>query len=49
MDYSGIIDNVADNGEPGLCWLDNMQKFGRMKDTANYKDSKALGANPCLE
>lgn len=49
MDYTDIAKNIAVNGEPGLAWLDNMQRFGRMKDPENNKDYRARGGNPCLE
>ncbi|TNV81931.1 hypothetical protein FGO68_gene2829 [Halteria grandinella] len=49
MDYSDIQESILKNGEPGLCWLENMKAFGRMADPANYLDHKAAGGNPCLE
>jgi ribonucleoside-triphosphate reductase len=49
MDYTAIAKNIATNGEPGLAWLENMQKFGRMKDGENNKDYRVRGGNPCLE
>ena len=48
MDYTRIAELIASHGEPGLIWLDNMQKYGRMGE-ANYKDSKAVGTNPCFQ
>ena len=48
-DYDIIAEQLSKNGEPGLLWLDNAQKYGRMKDNINNKDSKALGVNPCGE
>tara|TARA_Y100000034_G_scaffold136784_1_gene215746 strand:- start:3331 stop:7494 length:4164 start_codon:yes stop_codon:yes gene_type:complete len=48
MDYSKIANNIAVNGEPGLFWLDNARKFGRMKDGENNKDYRVMGANPSL-
>lgn len=48
-DFEAISKNVVKNGEPGFLWIDNMRKYGRMKDTPNFKDSKAMGGNPCLE
>ena len=35
-DYSDIAKRIAKNGEPGLVWLENMRKFGRMIDPPNY-------------
>ena len=49
MDYTNIAENIAVNGEPGLAWLDNMQKYGRIKDGVNNKDYRVRGGNPCLE
>jgi hypothetical protein len=49
MDYSVICDKMALNGEPGVAWLSNMQAYSRMKDSADYKDQRAMGGNPCLE
>lgn len=49
MDYTKYAEAVAVNGEPGFAWLDNMRKFGRMKDAPDFKDYRALGGNPCLE
>ncbi|CAG9332784.1 unnamed protein product [Blepharisma stoltei] len=49
MDYSKIADCIRRNGEPGLAWLENMQKYGRLCDPPNWKDYRALGGNPCLE
>jgi ribonucleoside-triphosphate reductase len=49
MNYEPSAERVRINGEPGYAWLQNMQKYGRMKDDANYKDRRAKGGNPCLE
>ena len=49
MDYTNIANRLRDNGEPGIAWLENMQKFGRMEDGANWKDHRVKGGNPCLE
>jgi len=49
MDYSGIVERIIKNGEPGLVWLENMRGFGRMADPRNGKDSKVMGCNPCVE
>lgn len=49
MDYKDIAEKIRLNGEPGLCWLDNMRGYGRMKDAPNHKDYRAAGGNPCLE
>ena len=49
MDYRSVCKRIAQNGEPGLAWLDNMRKFGRMMGTPDDKDMRAMGGNPCLE
>lgn len=49
MDYSKICERIRINGEPGLAWLSNMQAYSRMADPPDFKDSRALGGNPCLE
>eukprot|EP00471_Norrisiella_sphaerica_P002388 CAMPEP_0184478974 /NCGR_PEP_ID=MMETSP0113_2-20130426/856_1 /TAXON_ID=91329 /ORGANISM="Norrisiella sphaerica, Strain BC52" /LENGTH=745 /DNA_ID=CAMNT_0026856939 /DNA_START=105 /DNA_END=2342 /DNA_ORIENTATION=- len=49
MDYKDICDRIRDNGEPGLAWLGNMQRYGRMGDSPDEKDHRAMGGNPCLE
>ena len=49
MDYSDIAERIANNGEPGVYWLKNAQKFGRMRETeGEYKDQRVLGLNPCF-
>ena len=40
MDYSKIAEHIAQNGEPGLAWLENMRHYGRMSDPPNDKDIK---------
>lgn len=49
MDYSKIANQIAENGEPGLVWLDNMQKYSRMNGIVDNKDRRATGTNPCVE
>lgn len=49
MNYDLIAEKIRLNGEPGLCWLDNMRAYGRMADPPNYRDKLAAGGNPCLE
>ena len=50
MDYSGLAPRIADNGEPGLMWLNNFRDYGRMDGKEkNRKDTRILGGNPCLE
>lgn len=50
MDYSDIAKRIFINGEPGVLWIDNMRKYGRMRESeANYKDKRVVGVNPCAE
>jgi ribonucleoside-triphosphate reductase len=49
MDYSKVVSNIVSNGEPGLLWLENMQKYSRMVDPPDYRDRFVSGGNPCLE
>jgi ribonucleotide reductase alpha subunit len=48
MDYSEIAELIADNGEPGILWLDNVRRFSRMADPPDNKDYRAMGSNPCF-
>lgn len=48
-DFTDMARLTAMNGEPGYLFLENAQTFGRMKDPPNYKDARAMGANPCVE
>lgn len=48
--YSMVGEQIANNGEPGLMWLDNMRDFGRMADGRQPGiDGRVMGGNPCLE
>lgn len=49
MDYTEVAKRIANNGEPGIIWLDNIRKYGRMIDAPNNKDIKTKGVNPCVE
>ena len=49
MDYSEAAKSIADSGEPGFAWLENMRKYSRMKDPIDWKDRRVAGGNPCLE
>ena len=49
-DYSKIAERIRDNAEPGLIWIQNLRKFGRMRELeADNKDFRIMGGNPCLE
>jgi len=49
MDYSKIIPGIVKNGEPGIIWMENAQKYSRMDGEPDWKDRKAKGVNPCGE
>lgn len=50
MEYDALAEKLASGGEPAVIWLDNMQAYGRMKDTErNNKDFRVMGVNPCSE
>jgi ribonucleoside-triphosphate reductase len=50
MNYKDIATRIAKNGEPGIFWLSNARKYGRVKETeANNKDHRVNGLNPCGE
>jgi len=46
-DYSKFTENIALNGEPGLIWLENLRKYGRLKDGATWADKEIVTTNPC--
>lgn len=48
MNYDPIVESVFKNGEPGLIWLENAQKYGRLKDGVTWSDKHAKGVNPCF-
>jgi adenosylcobalamin-dependent ribonucleoside-triphosphate reductase len=48
-DYSALVDSIALNGEPGIVWLENMQKYSRTADPIDWKDYDAKGTNACGE
>lgn len=49
MDYDSLADRIAQNGEPGIFWLENARQYGRMGDLPDGKDHRVMGANPCSE
>jgi intein/homing endonuclease len=48
MDYSNITEKIAENGEPGLVWLENIKAYSRTDFKPDYKDIRASGVNPCI-
>eukprot|EP01119_Soliformovum_irregulare_P025453 TRINITY_DN9434_c0_g1_i1.p1 TRINITY_DN9434_c0_g1~~TRINITY_DN9434_c0_g1_i1.p1 ORF type:complete len:681 (-),score=139.37 TRINITY_DN9434_c0_g1_i1:226-2268(-) len=49
MDYTALCHRITKNGEPGIAWLENMQKYSRMGQPPDNKDYRVRGGNPCLE
>ncbi len=50
MDYTDVAKSIiANDGEPGIAWLENMQGYSRMKNGKDNIDHRAVGGNPCLE
>jgi adenosylcobalamin-dependent ribonucleoside-triphosphate reductase len=49
MNYAGLGEQTAKNGEPGYFWLHNARAYGRFKDGENWHDDKVAGTNPCAE
>lgn len=51
-DFSGLVENIALNGEPGLIFLDNARHYGRYKDGwISFEDDRfddVHGFNPCV-
>ena len=47
-DLSKIIPGIAQNGEPGVIWMDITRQYGRLADAPNNKDWRAAGYNPSL-
>lgn len=47
--YKEAANRTMINGEPGYCWLSNMQQYSRMNGKQDNKDKRVLGGNPCLE
>ena len=48
-ELSNIMVRIAKNGEPGIFFIDNARKYGRIIDGVNNKDSNTGGTNPCGE
>ena len=50
MDYTDIVERIKANGEPGIFWLENARKYGRIRDSeSDFKDKRVTGLNPCAE
>ena len=44
-----IVAKIGETGEPGLFYLDNARKYGRLADGETWIDREAMGTNPCGE
>jgi hypothetical protein len=49
MDYDEVAEAIAQNGEPGIVWMDNARAYSRMNGEPDWKDKRAVGCNPCVE
>jgi ribonucleoside-triphosphate reductase (thioredoxin) len=49
VDYAAIAERIADNGEPGLFYIDVARNYGRLGDEPDYADYRVKGTNPCAE
>ncbi len=48
-DHSHLVELIANNGEPGLFFLDLARKYGRLMDPETNADHRVMGVNPCGE
>tara|TARA_Y100000310_G_C20666819_1_gene807997 strand:+ start:326 stop:2308 length:1983 start_codon:yes stop_codon:yes gene_type:complete len=48
-DYNKFVNNIILNGEPGVVWLENLRKYGRLKDEVTWADREVISTNPCGE
>lgn len=49
FDYGNLANGISKNGEPGVLWLHNVQRYGRMVDSEGEWDPDAILTNPCGE
>lgn len=47
--FEEFVDSILLNGEPGLVFLTNSRKYGRLKDGVTNIDNEVMGFNPCVE
>lgn len=47
-DLTPIIDNIVNNGEPGIVWEDVVRSRGRLSDVPDDKDARFACFNPCF-
>ena len=48
-DYSSVAERIADNGEPGLFFINTARNYGRLADQPDGRDWRVQGLNPCAE
>ena len=48
-DYTKIAESIIKNGEPGIIWLENAKKYGRINDGITWADKNVGATNPCGE
>jgi adenosylcobalamin-dependent ribonucleoside-triphosphate reductase len=48
-DYTEIYQAMRRNGDPGIAWMHNAQRYGRMNGIMDPADFPAMGVNPCVE
>lgn len=48
MDYTELADRILHNGEPGMVWMENANRFARMNGVIDARDN-GTGVNPCGE
>jgi ribonucleotide reductase alpha subunit len=49
QNYHHLSELIANNGEPGIMWLENARNYSRMSREPDYKDLGVMGTNPCGE
>ncbi len=49
QNYEHLSPLIANNGEPGIMWLENARNYSRMGREPDYKDLGVMGTNPCGE
>lgn len=48
MEYDSVVDQIKNNGEPGVIFLDHLKHYGRMKDGYGDHDIDVDMTNPCF-
>lgn len=47
--YDHLVKAIAENGEPGIVWMDISRQYGRLIDPPTNADHRLAGYNPCAE